>query len=38
MSYDMIKSIVVLIALLIAGGVFGWRVYQLLWINLRRGQ
>ncbi|MBM3130339.1 MAG: 4Fe-4S dicluster domain-containing protein [Chloroflexi bacterium] len=38
MSYDVIKSIVVLIALLIAFGVFGWRAYQLLWINLRRGQ
>jgi len=38
MSYDMIKSVVVLIALLVAGGVFGWRAYQLLWINLRRGQ
>lgn len=38
MSYEMIKSIIVLIALLIAGGVFGWRAYQLLWVNLRRGQ
>jgi Fe-S oxidoreductase len=38
MSYDLVKSIVVLIALLIASGVFGWRAYQLLWINLRRGQ
>lgn len=38
MSYEMIKSIVVLVALLAAFGVFGWRVYQALWINLRRGQ
>jgi Fe-S oxidoreductase len=34
----MIKSIVVLVALLVAFSVFGWRVYQLLWVNLRRGQ
>jgi Fe-S oxidoreductase len=38
MSYDVIKSIVVLLALLAAVGVFGWRVYSLLWVNLRRGQ
>ena len=38
MSYDVIKSIVVLLALLAAGGMFGRRVYQLLWVNLRRGQ
>lgn len=38
MSYEMIKSIVVLVALLAALGVFGWRVYQSLWVNLRRGQ
>jgi Fe-S oxidoreductase len=38
MSYDVIKSIVVLLALLVAIGVFGWRVYSLLWVNLRRGQ
>lgn len=38
MNYEMMKSIVVLIALLIAGGVFGWRAYRLLWVNLRRGQ
>ena len=38
MAYETIKSIVVLFALLLAGGVFGWRMYQLLWVNLRRGQ
>lgn len=38
MSYDVIKSIVVLLALLVAVGVFGWRVYSLLWVNLRHGQ
>jgi Fe-S oxidoreductase len=38
MSYDMIKSIIVLLALCVALGVFGWRVYRLLWVNLRRGQ
>jgi len=38
MSYPAIKSIVVLLGLLVAGGFFGLRVYQLLWVNLRRGQ
>jgi Fe-S oxidoreductase len=38
MTYEAIKSIVVLLALLAAIGVFCWRVYSLLWINLRRGQ
>lgn len=38
MTYDVIKSIVVLLALLAAIGVFGWRVYSLLWVYLRRGQ
>lgn len=38
MSYESFKSIVVLAALLAAGSIFGWRVYQLLWVNLRRGQ
>ena len=38
MNYETIKSIVVLLALLAAVGVFGWRVYSLLWVNLRRGQ
>jgi len=38
MAYNDIKSIVALVALLIAGGIFGWRTYQLLWVNMRRGQ
>lgn len=38
MSYETIKSIIVLIALAVAGGVFGWRVYQLLWVDMRRGR
>jgi Fe-S oxidoreductase len=38
MTYDVIKSIIVLLALLTAGGIFGWRTYQLLWVNLRAGQ
>jgi len=38
MSYEEIKSIVVLLALLVAGGYFCWRCYQLLWDNLRRGK
>jgi Fe-S oxidoreductase len=38
MTYDTIKSIVVLVALVVAIAIFGWRVYRLLWLNLRRGQ
>ena len=38
MGYNLVKSIVVLLGLLVAGGIFGWRCYQLLWVNLRRGQ
>ncbi len=38
MSYSLVKSIAVLLALLVAFGIFGWRCYQLLWVNLRRGQ
>jgi Fe-S oxidoreductase len=38
MNYQTIKSVVVLLALLVAGGIFLWRAYQLLWVNLRRGQ
>jgi hypothetical protein len=38
MDYAVIKSILVLLALLVAAGIFLWRVYQLLWVNLRRGQ
>ena len=38
MAYNDIKSIVALVALLIAGGIFGRRAYQLLWVNMRRGQ
>jgi len=37
-TYDVIKSILVLLALLVAGGIFLWRVYQLLWVNLRLGR
>lgn len=38
MLYNDLKSILVIIALLVAGGVFCLRVYRLLWVNLRRGQ
>ncbi len=38
MSYDTVKSIVALLAILASFGIFGWRCYQLLWVNLRRGQ
>jgi Fe-S oxidoreductase len=38
MSYGAIKSILVLIVLLIAGGFFLWRIYRLLWVNLRQGR
>ncbi len=38
MSYDTIKSIVTFGAILVSFGIFGWRCYQFLWVNLRRGQ
>jgi Fe-S oxidoreductase len=38
MTYNDVKSILVLLALLIAGGIFLRRIYQLLWANLRLGQ
>ncbi len=38
MTYETIKSLVVLAGLLAAGGYFALRCYQLLWVNLRRGQ
>ena len=38
MTYETIKSIVVLLALAVAVGVFIWRVYSLLWVNLQHGQ
>jgi Fe-S oxidoreductase len=38
MGYNLVKSIVVLLALCTAGGIFAVRCYQLLWVNLRRGQ
>jgi hypothetical protein len=38
MAYPVIKSIVALLAVLAAGGLFGWRLYQLLWFNLRLGR
>jgi len=38
MSYNTIKSIVALLAILVSFGIFGWRCYQFLWLNLRRGQ
>ena len=38
MSYNVLKSILVLLALLVAGGIFGQRVYRLLWVTLRHGQ
>ncbi|MFN2274267.1 MAG: heterodisulfide reductase-related iron-sulfur binding cluster, partial [Anaerolineales bacterium] len=38
MDYGMIKSIIALVAILVAGGYFLYRVYQMLWDNLRHGQ
>jgi Fe-S oxidoreductase len=38
MSYPLIKSLVVLGALLVAGFAFGKRTYELLWLNLRLGR
>jgi Fe-S oxidoreductase len=38
MTYDWLKSILVLVAFLGAATIFGLRVYRLLWVNMRRGQ
>ena len=38
MSYETLKSFVVLISLLVTFGIFGLRCYQLLWVNMRRSQ
>ncbi|NNC39693.1 MAG: 4Fe-4S dicluster domain-containing protein [Acidimicrobiia bacterium] len=38
MEYATVKSVVVVVLLLIALAIFGLRVYQLLWANLRGGQ
>ena len=38
MDYRTLKSIAALLAILASFGFFGWRSYQLLWVNLRRGQ
>jgi len=38
LSYETLKSIGVFLALLVGYGYFGLRLYQLLWVNLRRGQ
>ncbi len=38
MNYETLKSILVLLALLIAGGIFTYRAYRLLWMNMRRGE
>lgn len=38
MTYETLKSILVFVALLIAGGIFLYRLYRLLWMNMRRGE
>lgn len=38
MNYEALKSVIVLLALLSAAGVFIGRAYRLLWVNLRRGR
>jgi Fe-S oxidoreductase len=38
MSYAVVKSLIMLAALVTAFSVFGWRVYQLLWVKLHAGQ
>jgi Fe-S oxidoreductase len=38
MRYETIKSAVALLAILTSFGIFGWQVYQYLWLNLRRGR
>lgn len=35
MDYEVIKSVVVILAFLVAGLLFLWRAYRLLWVNLR---
>jgi len=37
-SYEGIKSIVALLAILASFSYFGWQIYQYLWLNLRRGR
>src|SRR5512133_470526 len=37
-TYNILKSIVVLLAFLLATGVFLWRAYPLLWTKLRQSQ
>jgi Fe-S oxidoreductase len=38
MAYPTLKSLVVLLALLAAGGLFGLQLYRTLWLDLRRGR
>lgn len=38
MVYGTLKSLIVLVALLGATGIFLWRVYQRLWVHLQRAQ
>jgi Fe-S oxidoreductase len=38
MRYELIKSVVALLAILASSSIFGWQVYQYLWLNLRRGR
>ncbi|MFN2121505.1 MAG: (Fe-S)-binding protein, partial [Anaerolineales bacterium] len=38
MSYGIVKSLIVLAALLLAVGVFCWRLYLRLWVAFRHGQ
>jgi Fe-S oxidoreductase len=38
MTYQEIKSLVVVLALITSGGFFSFQIYKLLWVNLKRGQ
>lgn len=38
MSYPLLKTILVSIALAVSLGIFLWRIYRLAWVNLRHGQ
>ena len=38
MRYEQVKSVVALLAILASFSVFGWQIYQYLWLNLRRGR
>lgn len=38
MAYEAWKSIIALIGIITFGGIFAWKMYRMLWVNLRRAQ